>query len=221
MQESSLHSQLKDLFTQPDDQQEAWVDGYLVDVLHRELVIEIQTRNFSAIKPKLAALLPNHPVLLVHPIAKEKWIVRQDLEGKQVRRHSPRRGRLEDVFYELIRIPGMINHPNLSFEVLLVNVEEIRRNDGKGSWRRRGWSISDRRLLQVIEKVDLSTPADFRSLLPPNLVQPFTVRDLSDQAQIPSSLAQRMVYCLRHMDVLRTVGKQGRALMFEEKLDGV
>jgi hypothetical protein len=68
-----------------------------------------------------------------------------------VRRKSPRRGKLEDLFLELVRIPHLINHPNLTLEVLLIREEEIRHADGKGSWRRRGVSIIDHRLLEIID----------------------------------------------------------------------
>ena len=81
---------------------EEWVDGYLIDIVRGDQLIEIQTGNFSAIKAKLEDLVRNHPVRLVHPIAQTKWIVRLDARGERIsKRRSPRKGRLEDVFLEL------------------------------------------------------------------------------------------------------------------------
>ena len=76
MQQSSLHAALKDLFTSEDAAQEVAVDGYLIDIYDNGRLIEIQTKNFYALKPKLTALLPSYPVHIVHPKAQEKWIVR-------------------------------------------------------------------------------------------------------------------------------------------------
>ena len=213
MFESTLHHQLKNYYTHPEDMQEAWVDGYLVDVLQSDRLIEIQTRNFLAIRPKLLALLPNHKVLLVHPIPAEKWIIRQDGE-RQTRRLSPRRGRLEDLFFELIRFPQLMEHPNLTLEIIMIQMEEIRRNDGKGSWRRNGWSIADRKLLNIKRQVQYDSPTDFRGLLPKMLRTPFTVRDLADQSGISINLAQKMAYCLKGMGQLQTEGKKGRAQLY-------
>ena len=59
-----------------------------------------------------------------------------------------------DVFEELVRIPSLFLEDNLSLEVLMIEDEEIRCLDGKGSWRRRGISIKDRKLIKIFEKVE-------------------------------------------------------------------
>jgi hypothetical protein len=213
--EKSLHAALKDWYAGPDDRLEAVVDGYVVDIVRGDLLIEIQVANFSAIRRKLAALTENHRVRLVHPIAEQKWIVRQNGRGKPVgRRKSPKRGRVEHIFDELVRIPVLVPRPNLAVEVLLVHVDQILRNDGKGSWRRRGWSIVDERLLGVTGRVLLESPADFLALLPANLPEPFTTRDLADALGDRRSFAQRMAYCLREMGAIQVVGKNRNELRY-------
>lgn len=223
MQESSLHAALKDFYTRGEqDAQEVPVDGYLVDVVSGELLIEIQTGNFSALKEKLPVLLAHHPVLLVHPIAQEKWIVHLAREGTTPlkRRKSPRRGRVEHLFLELVRIPHLVAHPNFSLEVLLTREEEIQRADGKGSWRRKGRSISDRRLLEVVQRVRFDAPQDFIPFLPASLPQEFTSRELGQTLGIPSYLAQKTIYCLRAMRVIHRVGKQRRAFLYSRATEG-
>lgn len=219
LQENSLHAALKAWYAQPGDQIEVKVDGYFVDVVRTGLLIEIQTRNFTAIKPKLVRLLENHSVRLVHPIPLEKWIVRLPAEGDQPldRRRSPRRGRLEHLFSELVRIPHLVAHPNFSIEVLLTREEEIRRDDGRGSWRRKGWSIVDRRLLEVVDRVSLDTPEDFRIFLPPGIAEPFTNRELSASLHLSRSLVGKMVYSLRQMGIVEVAGQRGRSFLFQIK----
>ena len=51
-------------------------------------------------------------------------------------------------------------------------------------------------------------------LLPPDLVEPFTTRELSKTARQPVRLAHKMVYSLREMGVLVAVGKRGRAVLY-------
>ena len=53
--ETSLHLTLKSLYTTTGARQEAMVDGYQIDVVDGDLLIEIQTRSFTTIKPKLLA----------------------------------------------------------------------------------------------------------------------------------------------------------------------
>ena len=86
LQERSLHARIKELYNTPDAEVEVKIDGYFIDVVQGDLLIEIQTRKFSAIKSKLRKLMQNHPVRLVHPIAKDKWVVRQTEDGEEVLR---------------------------------------------------------------------------------------------------------------------------------------
>ena len=76
LKETSLHAALKDWAGKPGDRFEFPIDGYLIDIVRDDLLIEIQTRNFSMIKAKLERLLENHKVHLIHPIAQEKWIIK-------------------------------------------------------------------------------------------------------------------------------------------------
>lgn len=212
--EKSLHAALKEWYAQPGDQLEVLVDGYVIDVVRGDLLIEIQTGNFAAIKRKLYALTENHPVRLVYPIAETKWIVREGANGKRIgRRRSPKRGRVEHVFTELVRIPELITWPGFSLEVVLIRAEEIRRNDGRGSWRRKGWSIVDQRLVDVVGRAVFETAADLCALLPPALPQPFTNRDLSAALGQPRYIAEKMTYCLRKTGAVEVVEKQGRTLL--------
>ncbi len=100
--EKSLHAALKEHYAQAGDLLEAPVAGYVIDIVRGDLLIEIQTGNFSALKRKLARLLESHQVHLVYPVPAARWIVRVRVDGEiaRARRKSPKRGRVEDVFSE-------------------------------------------------------------------------------------------------------------------------
>lgn len=215
IQEKSLHAALKLYYAQPDDVVEARVDGYFIDIVRGDTLLEIQTRNFAAMKRKLNALLDAHPVRLIHPIAKERWVVRISEDGEIIsRRKSPRRGTVDLLFRELIRFPEMVLHPGFSLEVAFIQEEEIWRDDGRGSWRRKHWSIADRRLLSVLECLTFESPDDFRGLLPESLPDPFTAVELAAARGCATNLAQKMVFCLRRMAVVDVVGKRGQAYLY-------
>ncbi len=216
LHERSLHAALKDWYEQPGDRREVKVDGYVIDLIHDDTLIEIQTRSFAPLRTKLAKLTRTHPVRLVHPIAAERWIVKLAEDGETLieRRKSPRRGRIEHIFLELVSIPHLVERANFSLDVLLTQEEEIRVRDGKGSWRRKGWSIRDRRLLDVVQRVTLSTIEDYRTLLPSDLPVSFTTRDLAHAIEHPIYIAQKMAYCLRKMNAIEVVGKQGNSILY-------
>lgn len=216
--EHSLHASIKGWLARPGDQIEQQVDGYQIDLVRGDLLIEIQTANFSALKTKLNRLLENHKILLVHPIAETKWIIRQTKRGKQVtKRKSPKRGRVEHLFDELMYISQLIPHPNLRLMALLTRQEEIWRDDGRGSWTRGHWSIADRRLLEVIGTAQFDNYAEYLRLIPPSLPHPFTHAQLAKAIKAPVWMSTRMSYCMRKMGCLESVGKSGRALLLAPK----
>lgn len=215
--EGHLHAALKEWYAEDGDHFEVEVDGYIIDLVRGNLLVEVQTGNFTAMKKKLARLLADHPVRIVYPIAFEKWIVKLDEDEKTrlSRRKSPKRGAIEHVFYELVRIPRLLRNPNFSLEILLIQEEEHRRYDGTRGWRRRGWVTHDRYLLDVLERKLFTTPDALATLLPPTLPHPFTTADLASALERRRPVAQKMAYCLRKLEVLTPVGKKGNAILYE------
>lgn len=215
MTEHTLHNQLKTLYAQPGDLVEESIDGYIIDLVRKDLLIEIQTRNFSSIKSKIEDLVARHKVRLIHPVGYIKWIIRLDRDKVKIsRRRSPKRGRIEEVFYQLVYMPKLLLNKNFEIEVVLVNMEEYNVDDGKGSWRRRGRSIYDRKLIDVKSQDLFRCPRDFLRLIPSSLPNAFTARDLARNASLRIGLAQKMVYSLRQMRMLEVTGKRYRANLY-------
>ncbi len=219
--EKSLHAALKIYYVQPGDQIERNLDGYVVDIFrpadeeHACQCIEIQTRGLGRLKPKLAVLLERYPVRLVYPVAQERFIVRIDTAGEVLsRRKSPKRGSVFHLFPELVGLPALVTHPHFSVEVALIREEEFWMDDGRGSWRRKRWSIYDRHLLGVAQTVPLLSVADYVALLPAGLPETFGSQDLAQALGLSRSLAQKMIYCLFKMGGLQVAGKQGRAVLY-------
>lgn len=216
LNEKPLHAALKEWYARPGDQLEVPVGGFIADIVRGDLLIEIQTAGFASIKRKLLELTAQHRVRLVYPVARQKWIVKLAKDGhtQLSRRKSPKRGMVEDAFAELVSFPGLLANPNFALEVLLIQEEELRCHNPNRGWRRRGWLTHERRLLEVVDRQRFETPSDMANLLPPALPEPFTTADLAASLPRPRRLAQRMVYCLREMQMIDPVGKQGNAILY-------
>lgn len=215
-----LHRALKEWYAQPKDQFEVSVDGFVVDIVRGDLLVEIQTRNFAAMKQKLDKLIVHHPLRLVYPIPREKWIIKLAEDGisQLSRRKSPKRGAFEDVFEELVSFPKLLMNPNFSIELLLIQEEELRRYESTRGWWRKRWVTQERRLLRVVERRSLETPAHIGALIPAALAEPFTTADLAIAIAKPRRLAQKMVYCLRLMGYITQVGKRGNAILYTQTM---
>ena len=205
--EQHLHAALKEWYREEGDLVEIGVDGFVIDLVRGDRLIEIQTRGFSAMRRKLDVLLDDHPIHIVHPIAAEKWIRKIDEGGDEIsRRRSPKRGIAADVCLELTSFPSLLSHPHLSLEVLLVQEEEVRRPD-PGAWRKKGWRVAERRLVGILERVRFESPGDLLGLLPAGLPDPFTTAHLADPLGRSRHAARAVAYCLREAGVLEVVNR--------------
>ena len=223
LNEKSLHKQLKERYTTAGSLVEEKVAGYVIDVVNPDELIEIQTSNFSGMKKKLSSLLREHQVRLIYPVAAETMITVYNKDGSQrSRRRSPKRGSVEAAASELLYVSNLLLHPGLTVEVILVKQEEIRYDDGKGSWRRKGVSIEDRLLVDIVDSRKFSTSADYLSLLPPGLPPAFGNRELAELLPATGTgkkgktrLAGQITWLLRKLELLEITGKDGNRMLFE------
>lgn len=223
LRESHLHAALKRHWAQPGDALEQAVGGYVVDIVRGQHLIEIQTQNLAAMRPKLRALLPQHTIHVVMPVAVQCWIVREDAAGHRLgRRLSPRRGHWLEVFAELVSAVEFLPHPNLHITVALVHTEEVRRPHTATRRTRwpKAWRTVDRRLLAVLDTRPLHTSADYLQAVPTTLADPFTSRQLAEAWPVTPALAQKITYTLSHSGWLAVTGQHGRARLWQ-RLTGV
>ena len=210
LRERPLHASLKRWYALPGDRIEVAVNGFVIDLVRGDLLIEVQTRGFSSMRAKVAALLARgHRVRIVHPIAIDTWIVKVDDVGTLLsRRRSPRHGDPSDAFAELVeRRPPPGRSPARG------RPRPDRVGGAATSRPRRpvappGWTVLERRLVEVVATLPIRGVTDLAALLPPGLPEPFTTEDLALGLGRPRRIAQQMAYCLRRVDVLVAVGKR-------------
>jgi hypothetical protein len=199
LNESRLHAALKARYASQGGSTEQLKDRWVCDVCQRDgTIVEIQTGSFAPLYKKVSQLSLYNPVRIVHPIPLERRIQTLDAAGSILRtRKSPKKGSHWEVFDALVHAPLLPLLPRCTIELLMVGMTEVRIDDGKGSWRRKGIRIMDRILDEVFESVVLSTPDDWQQFVPaPLRSQTFTSGDLAVEAGIRRALAGKVLYVL-------------------------
>lgn len=217
LNEGPLHQALKSLYLTAEGEEEVPVGSYVADVCTEdEVIYEIQTGGFAPLKRKLAALIETHQVVLVHPIAAVRYIVKlpEEEDGQASRRKSPKRASIVNIVEALVSIPHLLDHPNFELEVVLIEEEEFRVFDPGRVRRRKGWRVVSRQLNQVLERHRISRAEDLFSLINGPLPEAFSTADLAAAMAGPRWLAQKLAYCLRESGAAELCGKQGNALLY-------
>jgi len=214
--EKSLHYDIKKLYEDNNSKVEYKIGNYIIDVIKEDGLYEIQTKNFYAIGKKIKELIElDNKVVLVHPIAVEKRIITISVDGEVIsERKSPKRGALVDIFDELVSIPYLLKEKSFNLEVLMTVQEEVRKSDGKGSWRRKGVSIVDRRLIKVLDTHTFNCVEDFKKFLPKDLPLEFTNKELAQKLNVPINKARKISYTLKNAGIIKECGKRGRELLY-------
>ena len=215
--ETSLHRELKFLFSGYEGLTEVEIGGYVADGINTQgEIIEIQIGSLGPIKNKIKKIAANNKIRIIHPVFITKYIEVYNCEGKrQYRRKSPLRGSPHDIFNALIYAPDLPLITNLIIEPVMVSIVEIRIDDGKGSWRRKGKSIKDRNLLELHEKISLKRPKDYLQFLPFRRKESFSSSLLAERAGISKTLAQKTLYVLLKIGLVERTGKQKNAWIYQ------
>jgi hypothetical protein len=219
-----LHLQMQEYYAGDSGACEVQIDSFRADVLRDGVIFEIQTGNLRGIRPKIARLLDDWPVVVVHPVALRTTIVYCDgdppIEAR--RRKSPKRGNALDAFAEAVSVVGLLQHINFTLEVPLVEVEDMRRKhteDEKERIRRRRkrrrnsipeWTTINRRMTNLDSVVRLDSPDDGLQFIPESLPDEFTSAMFGEATGMSPYRARQVTYTLRHMGTLDVVGRTKR-----------
>jgi hypothetical protein len=210
--EKPLHAAVKALLARPGDRLEVPVGRFVIDLVRSDgELVEVQTGGFGALGAKLDALLDDHRIRIVYPVAAERRIVRVDERGEVLAtRRSPKRATALEVFDRLVAFPSLLTHPNLTIEVLLLREDHIR-GAQPSTTRRRTRDPGERRLVDVVDRITLRTTEDILAVLPALPREPFSTKELAAAVGCSTMLAQRTLYCLRAIGIVEPAGKRGRA----------
>ena len=216
LNERSLHRALKARYAAGGNATEQAIDGFVADVVVGDRIVEVHTGSFAPLKRKLPPLLARHPVTLVYPIARDRYIVKtaNPPSAPAKRRMSPKHGSVLEVFSVLVSIPALLAHPNLTLEVVLTVEEEVRAiNRGRSRWRQ-AWVRADRRLVDVVATHVFASMADLFATVDAELPERFTTGDLAAAMGASRRLAGQAAFCFREGGVSEVCGKRGNTLVY-------
>ncbi len=221
--EKTLHAVLKNYEEPDEDHQEIPIGNYIADIYGPYGIVEIQTANFDKMREKLSAFLPEYRVRIVYPIPSQKWITWIDPDTGELKKRnkSPRKGTFYHAFRELYRIRPYLADPNLSIELLLIDMEEYRLQDGWSTDRKRGSHRYDRIPLKISDEMLLTQPRDYLQLVPYDLEEPFTAAQFAKKVGFKKKGFSTVLQILTEMGVTERVGKKGNAYLYRvpETLD--
>jgi hypothetical protein len=214
--ESGLHRALKFRYTGTKGKTESPLGAYVCDGINEAgEIIEVQTGSFGPLKTKIREFSSLGKIRIIHPIIMTKYIETYDEKGVFLRRRkSPRKGSEWDLFKALLYAPELARQNGLTIELALVDVLEKRRDDGKGSWRRKGISITSKELGAWHGVIELRALRDYRRFIPFAENENFTTRDLAEKAHIPRHLATKTLWALTRLGLVRRTGKRGNSIVY-------
>ncbi len=209
LNERSLHRSLKEHLAERGDEFEVPVGDFVVDIRRGSEIIEIQTSSFGSMARKLDVLLDEYTVRIVHPIATETYLHRD----RRKPRRSPKKGSVYSLLDELVSLPTMLDHPNLTVDAVLVSVDKIQRFDERARRGRGGWTTVDRRLREIHDWQRFKTTDDLLALLPSELPPLFTTADIAPHVGSRTA-AQRLTYCLRQLGSIEMVDRTRSGVIY-------
>ncbi len=213
--EGTLHLVLKNYISANRENQEIKYGKKVIDVFLDGRAYEIQTRNFSSLKSKLAKFLSEIPVTVVFPAIREKHIAWTDPETGEMTnfRKSPKKENVYTLFSELIYIKDYISDKNLSFCVFELAANETKLLSGRSSDRKKYGAVRLNRVPTELFGVEyFESFRDFLRLLPKE--DEFTAKSLAGFAGIDKRLAQKTLYCLCHAGLIYHVRTEKREKIY-------
>ncbi len=220
--ERMLHACLKRYICPDVTCHEVKVGRYHADVLIQGHIYEIQTRRLDRLRTKLETLLPKYPVTVVYPVSAKTtlaWLDPNDGTLSTPRR-SPKKGKLQAALYELYGLGDLLLHPNFSLRVILCDTEEFRILSGYGTGRKRRAPRAERIPTALVEDYLFNSPSEYETLLPPELKEPFTSKELCHAMGLHPNAAWRSLHTLLTLGLIEQVGKQGRAFLYRRVSHG-
>ena len=216
LSEKRLHAALKRYYAKDSTCLEVPIGRYVADVFDGERIVEIQTKNFAYLRPKLNFFLEAYPTTVVYPMPRTRYLVWTDPEtGESTKpRKSPVCGKPLDALHELYRIRNLLGADNLTVELLLFDLDEYRLLNGCSRDRKKGSTCLERIPRGAPELIRLQSSEDYRALLPEGLPARFTVSAFRKLTGLKSRPAYSAVHVYETLGIFEEDGKEGKAAVY-------
>ena len=192
-----------------EEEHEVAMSGYYADIYNDKGIIEIQTRQLNKLRDKLSVFLQDYHVTVVYPLPFNKWLswVNPDNGEVQGRRKSPRHFTEYDAFYELYKIKSYLKNPNLSINLVLMDMEEYKLLNGWSYDKKRGSTRYDRVPAGIRRIVKFDRIEDYMQLVPADLKEDFTVKDFAMAAGVSVEASRYTLNILNYLEIVKRTGR--------------
>jgi hypothetical protein len=217
--EKSLHSVLKYYFEPDTNAHEIRVNGFVADIKNENGIIEIQTGNFNKMRRKLDSFLIDNKVKIVYPIENNKWLIWINDETGEItkKRKSPKKGTPYQAYFELYKIKTVLTNPNLSIDLVFLDIDEYRLLNGWSDDLKKGSSRYERVPVDIIDEIHINVLADYMNLMPCDMPTVFKVKDFKKASGLSLRGCQTAINILKYIGLVEYVGKEGKAFLYKIK----
>lgn len=219
LSEKTVHAVVKNYYELDEDYQEIPVEGKVADIFTSdEKIIEIQSRSFSVLKPKLDVFLPKYDVTLVHPVPDRKQIIWIDPDTGELCKPSPARrtGSIYKAFVELYSIRDYLDNPNLHIRLLQMDMIEYKLLSGRSKDRKKYGAVRfDRIPTDLVAEIVLDTPEDYRRFIPEELPEEFISKDFQKIIKASDRATGCLIGILRNKGLIEKIGTKNRAYLYK------
>ncbi|MBQ7820711.1 MAG: hypothetical protein IJ391_00315 [Clostridia bacterium] len=218
LNEHCLHSIIKSYYESDKRFHEIKLFGYVADIVNDSGIIEVQTGNFNTLAKKLEKYLDEYDVTVVYPVAHIKHIVWIDPDSGEIvkRNRSPKIGTGKEFLYEASRIRKLLGHPKLSFDIMLIDMDEYKLLNGYGKQRKIRARRNDRKPLALYEVIKVRSRNDLKKILPPEFPSGnFKFNEFEKVMKMKGRTARFSLNALLEFGAVDIVGKEKNAYIYK------
>lgn len=190
LNESSLHKTLKSYYSLQNEGSHTEVPQgpYIADIRTKDgSIIEIQTANLAHLRDKIQYCINEGiRIKVVYSLVTTKYIQTISSSDKtESKRKSPLHKNIYSIFKELTALYGFLLNKLFTLEVIEITMTEIRQttqqpvqSDNKRRRFKKNWLKTGKKLEEIGKIHTFKNKKDYLKLLPTELPQEFTVKDL-------------------------------------------
>lgn len=219
LNEKSIHSTIKNYFESDKEFQEVKVGNYVADIKRNNQIIEIQTKDFKKLIPKIEYYLKNeYNIKIIYPVIITRYINWIDKESGDIieRKKSPVKGCIQDALLEIYWIHKYLNNNLFELSIITLNAEEYKLLDGFGQNNKKKATKIDKVPTEIIEEIQIDSIRDLNKLIPNTLKREFTSKEFIKESKSRKKWAGSYVKLLREIRVISIVRKEGNTYIYEK-----
>lgn len=214
--EKTLHRTLKYYFEPDKNCHEVKFCDSVADIKNENGIIEIQTRSFNKLLPKLEKFLETCNVTVVYPIIGSKTICRVDPDSGEALqlRKSPKKGTASHALAEIAKIRHLIPHERLIVMLVFVDVRETRRSTGSVKVGRQKTTKIDTIPTAISSFIVLKDPEDYKRLIPEALSGEFSSKEFEKATGLHKIDLHGALMLLLKLGIVRRKKDDGRSYTY-------